>query len=77
MPGQRPTTLGKIESTRLRDPQAAWMTFAELVCNHHLPTYAQAAGNTVENRVPRACSRGLAISIPVCPTTQGAQSEYS
>jgi integrase len=41
--------MDKIELARFRDPQAARMTFAELVRDHYLPTYAHAAGNTVKN----------------------------
>jgi integrase len=41
--------MDKIERARFRDPRATRMTFAELVRDHYLPTYAHAAGNTVKN----------------------------
>jgi hypothetical protein len=41
--------MDKMERARFRDPQAARMTFAELVRDHYLPTYAHAARNTVKN----------------------------
>jgi hypothetical protein len=41
--------MDRIERARFRDLRAARMTFAELVRDHYLPTYAHAAGNTRKN----------------------------
>jgi integrase len=41
--------MDRIERARFRDPRATQMTFAELVRDHYLPTYAHAAGNTRKN----------------------------